>query len=423
MADDTVPPVLQDPLIIFCDNARQLNNKIKRPALENRFLICAGLTVFCLAFNAPVHPAPKEQLQQLRSRIEALQKELANAEESKSEAADALRESELAISGANRKLYELNRKQREVNTQLANLQAKSAQTQSGIRTQQALLEKLLYQLYLGQQPDYLVLLLNGQDPNQISRQLYYYSYISRARTDFIAELRNNLNELDVLTSKTREKSQELKEIQLEQAAEKRLLEKEKITHQQVLASVSKQISQQRREIGTLQRNERRLTRLVEKLAKILYEKKPPAKLSNNQLPDSTLDANPFQQLKGRLNLPIKGELINRFGSPRNDSALTWKGLFILSPSGQDVKAIAAGQVVYADWLRGFGNLIILDHGANYMSLYGNNETLYKQVGDYVHGGETIAAVGNSGGNAESGLYFEMRHEGKAFDPLSWVTVK
>lgn len=423
MADDTVPSFLQDPLISFSDNCRQLNNKIKRPALENCFLICAGLTVFWLAFNAPVHPAPKEELQQLRSRIEALQKELANAEESKSEAADALRESELAISDANRKLYELNRKQREVNAQLANLQAKSAQTQSSIRNQQALLEKLLYQLYLGQQPDYLVLLLNGQDPNQISRQLYYYSYISRARTDFIAELRNNLNELDVLASKTREKSQELKEIQLEQAAEKRLLEKEKITHQQVLASVSRQISQQRREIGTLQRNERRLTRLVEKLAKILYEKRPPAKLSNNLLPDSTLDANPFQQLKGRLNLPIKGELINRFGSPRNDSGLTWKGLFILSPSGQDVKAIAAGQVVYADWLRGFGNLIILDHGGNYMSLYGNNETLYKQVGDYVHGGDTIAAVGNSGGNAESGLYFEMRHEGKAFDPLGWVTVK
>lgn len=414
---------LRYPQFRLSDSARQLNSKTTRLTLENWLLICAGLTVFCLVFAGPNHAAPKEELKQLRSRIEALQKELADAEESKSEAADALRESELAISDANRKLYELNRKQRDVNTQLANLQAQSGQAESSIRTQQALLEKLLYQLYLGQQPNYLVLLLNGQDPNQISRQLYYYSYISRARTDFIAELRDNLNQLNVLTSKTREKSNELKEIQLEQAAQKRLLEKEKSTHQQVLASVSKQISQQRREIGTLQRNERRLTRLVEKLAKILYEKKPPPKLSNNQLPDSALDANPFQQLKGRLNLPIKGELINRFGSPRTDSGLTWKGLFILSPGGQDVKAIAAGQVVYADWLRGFGNLIILDHGAGYMSLYGNNETLYKQVGDYVHGGDTIAAVGNSGGNIESGLYFEMRHQGKPFDPLSWVTVK
>ena len=417
-----MPTFPQDPKFRPSEYIRQLK-KTAGFTLDRRILICASLTLFWFSFVEVNHAAPKDELKQLREHIEALQKELAGAEESKSEAADALRESELAISDANRKLYELNRKQREVNTQLANLQAQIGQTEAGIRTQQALLEKLLYQLYLGQQPDYLVLLLNGQDPDQIARQLYYYSYISLARTDFIAKLRENLNELNALTYKTREKSNELKEIKTEQAAEKRLLEKEKRAHQQVLASVSKQISQQRREIGTLQRNERRLTRLVEKLAKILYEKKPPPRLSNNQLPDSSLDANPFQQLKGKLNLPIKGELINRFGSPRTDSGLTWKGLLILSPSGQDVKAIAAGQVVYADWLRGFGNLIIVDHGAGYMSLYGNNETLYKQVGDYIHGGDTIAAVGNSGGSAESGLYFEMRHQGKPFDPLTWVTVK
>lgn len=412
----------QAPKFRLSEHPRQLNKATHR-AREHRLLICAGLAVLYFALVGIIHAAPKEELKQLRSRIEGLQKELAESEESKSEAADALQESERAISDANRKLYELSRKQRDVNTQLTSLQAQSARAQTGIRNQQALLEKLLYQLYLGQQPDYLVLILNGQDPNQIARQLYYYSYISRARTDFITKLRDNLNELDTLTSEARKKGDELKEIQLEQAGEKRVLEREKHTHQQVLASISKQISQQRREIGTLQNNERRLTRLVEKLAKILYEKKPPPRLSNNQLPDSSLDANPFQQLKGRLNLPIKGELINRFGSPRADSGLTWKGLFILSPSGQDVKAIAAGQVVYADWLRGFGNLIIVDHGAGYMSLYGNNETLYKQVGDYVHAGDTIAAVGNSGGNAESGLYFEMRHQGKPFDPLTWVTVK
>ena len=385
-------------------------------------MICAGLAIFCFVLVGLVYAAPKDELKQLRGRIEGLQKELADSEESKSEAADALRESESAISDANRKLYELNRQQREVNAALARLQSQSGQTESGIRTQQALLEKLLYQLYLGQQLDYLAL-LNGQDPNQVARQLYYYSYISRARADFIAKLRGNLNELTILTSQTRDKSNELKEIQAEQASQKRLLEKEKLAHQQVLASVSKQIAQQRREIGTLQRNERRLTRLVEKLAKILSEKKPPPKISNFQLPDSSLDANPFQQLKGKLSLPVKGELANRFGSPRTDSGLTWKGLFILSPSGQEVKAISAGQVVFADWLRGFGNLIILDHGAGYMSLYGNNETLYKQVGDYIHGGDTIAAVGNSGGNIESGLYFEMRHQGKPIDPLTWATLK
>jgi len=418
-----VPTFLQDPKPGIAESGLRFNYKATGLRLGSWCLVCASSTVLWLALAGPADAAPKDELKQLRSRIEALQKELTDAEESKSEAADALRGSERAISEANRKLYELDRQQREVNAALASFQAQTRQTDSSISTQQALLEKLLYQLYLGQQMDYLALLLNGQDPNQVARQLYYYSYISQARTDFIAKLRENLNELNTLASRTREKSNELKIIQTEQAAQKRLLEKEKLAHQQVLASVSKQISQQRREIGTLQRNERRLARLVEKLAKILSEKKPPAKLSNNQLPDSSLDASPFQQLKGKLNLPVKGELANRFGSPRTDSGLTWKGLFILSPSGQEVKAIAGGQVVFADWLRGFGNLIILDHGAGYMSLYSNNETLYKQVGDTIHGGDTIATVGNSGGNADSGLYFEMRHQGKPFDPLTWVTVK
>ena len=100
-----------------------------------------------------------------------------------------------------------------------------------------------------------------------------------------------------------------------------------------------------------------------------------------------------------------------------------KGVFIRAPAGQPVRSIAGGQVVYADWMRGFGNLLIVDHGGAYMTLYGNNESLYKQVGDIIHSGETIATVGNSGGNADSGLYFELRHQGKPFDPLGWVTVK
>src|SRR6185369_730339 len=109
--------------------------------------------------------------------------------------------------------------------------------------------------------------------------------------------------------------------------------------------------------------------------------------------------------------------------PREGSGVLWKGLFIASPTGQDVKAIAPGRVVFADWLRGFGNLLIIDHGDGYMSLYGNNESLFKQVGDAARSGETVAAVGNSGGNMDSGLYFEIRHQGVAFDPLGWVSLR
>jgi septal ring factor EnvC (AmiA/AmiB activator) len=117
---------------------------------------------------------------------------------------------------------------------------------------------------------------------------------------------------------------------------------------------------------------------------------------------------------------VRGELANRFGSPRSDGGVLWKGLFIAARAGEEVRAVADGRVVFSDWLRGFGNLLIIDHGDAFMSLYGNNEALFKRVGDIIHGGEAVAAVGNSGGNARSGLYFELRHQGKPLDPLDWV---
>jgi murein hydrolase activator len=125
-------------------------------------------------------------------------------------------------------------------------------------------------------------------------------------------------------------------------------------------------------------------------------------------------------LKGQLKLPVRGQLMNRFGAPREESGSSWKGLFIRAVTGETVRAVGDGRVVYADWLRGFGNLLILDHGKGYMSLYAYNDGLLRQVGESVRGGDPVAQVGASGGSAESGLYFELRRDGKPFDPLRWV---
>ena len=176
----------------------------------------------------------------------------------------------------------------------------------------------------------------------------------------------------------------------------------------------------------MQANENRLTRLVDQLAKLVVRK--PATGSRprprtDAVPSSRNDDSPFAALRGKLALPVRGELGSRFGSPRIDGGVTWKGLFIAAKSGDDVRAVADGRVVYADWLRGFGNLLIVDHGDSYMTLYANAEALLKQVGDVIRGGEAVATVGNSGGNPESGLYFEMRHEGRPFDPLNWVKLR
>lgn len=368
----------------------------------------------------------KEDLRELRGKIEALQKRLADAEESKTEATDALKASERAISDATRSLRELEQQSREASQRLAGLRAASQENETTIRAQQSLLAKLLYQQYLGGRSESLKLLLNRENPNQIARQIHYFGYISRARTDLIEGLRSRLARLKDLAQEVEQQVTELAAIAAEQTAQKRRLEQEKRSRGQVLTKISRDIQKQKREIGTLRRDENRLSRLIEQLGKIISRtppRTPAPRLKNERLPDGTGDGTPFQALKGKLNLPVRGELANRFGSPRSDSGLMWKGLFIASKAGEEVRAIAAGRVVFADWLRGFGNLLIIDHGDSYMSLYGNNETLYKRVGDTLRGGETIATVGNTGGNADSGLYFEVRFQGKAFDPLTWVNVK
>ena len=146
-------------------------------------------------------------------------------------------------------------------------------------------------------------------------------------------------------------------------------------------------------------------------------------LARNELtPDASVQDGAFAALRGKLRLPIRGDVTAKFGSKRGEGP-TWKGLFIRAEEGTEVKAIAAGRVVFAEWLRGFGNLIIVDHGSQYMTIYGNNQSVLKHAGDAVKPGEVIASTGNSGGNEQSGLYFEMRHQGRAFDPLGWVTIR
>lgn len=394
---------------------------IRRP------LGCLGLACIVLlasgAAAAATATGAREELRELRAKIEALQRRLASAEESKNEAVDALRESERAISEASRNLHDLAVQSRAARERLEALRAESKRVGATIGAQQALLAQFVYQQYANGRSEPLKLLLNRENPNQISRQLYYFGYVSRARAELIGELRAGLARVQALAQEAGAQAAEIDVIATGQTAQKRRLEGERQSRAQVLARVSRKVQDQQREIGTLRRNESRLAKLVEQLGRLVTRPRASPRLRNERLPDASTAGRPFEELKGRLALPVRGDLGNRFGSPRSDGGLTWKGLFIAARAGEDVKAIAAGRVVFADWLRGFGNLLIIDHGGAYMSLYGNNETLYKRVGDKIRGGETVAAVGNTGGNSDSGLYFEVRHQGKPLDPLTWVDVR
>ncbi len=381
--------------------------------------------LFMMSVSAAARAGPQDELKDIRSRIEALKKELRESEDSKADAADALKDSERAVSETSRKLYQISGQRREVNTSLSRLQSRIRAVESNIAEEQVTLGRLLYQQYVGGQSDAVKLVLNGEDPNEIARQLHYLSYVSRARSELLASFRENLASLEKLTGETRRKSSELHALQTQETLQMRRLEKEKAERQRVYAKVSDDIEKSRKQLSTLKHDEERLSQLMERLAKeaARKNKKTGKRITNQALPNVDTGAGPFRQLKGRLRLPVIGELMNRFGGQRQDSGLSWKGLFISAKPGREVKAVAGGRVVYADWLRGFGNLLILDHGDSYMSLYGNNESLLKQVGDETRAGDTIAASGNSGGNPESGLYFELRFQGKPFDPIPWITLK
>ena len=400
-----------------------------RPARVERVMKIALLLVALVlappGLAARNGAASEQELRELRVRIERLQADVAAREKSSGEAADQLRESGKAVSEAHRALFELTQRRRTLEADLQGIARREREIRAGIAGEEALAGKLLRLQYLQGAPDRLRLVLEGKDPATVARHIEYYSYIQRARADLIAALRRKGIELAALEVDAVARRDELKENESAQAREARQLEKERETRAAVVSRLAGEIAKGRREIGRLKRDESRLSRLVEEIARALAAKsaetaRPRAGRQIDSVADDSVASRPFERLKGLLKLPVRGELMNRFGTAREESGSTWKGLFIRAVTGETVRAVGDGQVVYADWLRGFGNLLILDHGKGYMSLYAYNDGLLRQVGESVRGGDPVAQVGASGGSAESGLYFELRRDGKPFDPLRWV---
>ena len=394
----------------------------------------AALLCACALLVAPgAAQADKEgDLRQLRERIEKLQRDLVKSEESRSEAADALKISEKSISEVNRNLVALGSEQVRISQSLTDLQRRIDANRADAAQQQELLDRMIRHQYMHGNTDGLRLLLEGKDVSEVERQAHYLGYVSKTRASLIVSLKQSAASLAELELATRQKQQELAANADEQKQARASLHAERLARQKMFVRIKTDIAKGRKEIGRLKRDEERLGKLIEQLAKAIArnreqlksERKSDGIQRKGEAVESVADASfigrAFQTLKGKLKLPVRGELQGRFGSPREEGGVTWKGLFIKAENGQSVRAVADGQVVYADWLRGFGNLIILDHGNSYMSLYGNNESLLKQVGDKTQSGEAVASVGSSGGAAESGVYFELRLEGKPFDPIKWV---
>lgn len=380
-------------------------------------------------------PAPTEELKALRAKLEALKKDIARGESSRNETTEALKAAETAISDANRKLTELSASKEEVDTNLASLRSQHGEVEKRLENQRALAARLVHQHYTAAPAGTLQALAAGQNPSELARTTTYLGYVAGARREILDTLRRDGEALRSLEKETATRQAELNAIQQARITERKRLESERENRKQVLTKIAATINRQRQEAGVLAKDETRLTKLVEDLARMIAARKakaaqtqrPPATAApetrNPSVPPAASGHSLFEQLKGRLQMPVRGELVGRYGSPRSDSGLSWRGLFIQAPTGREVKAVAPGRVVFADWLRGFGNLLILDHGDGFMSLYGNNESLIGRIGDPVRSGDTVAIVGASGGSTVSGLYFELRHQGRPFDPLGWLNLK
>ena len=397
-------------------------------------VLAAGLVALTATLAAPLwgkDPKPakdarasERRLQDLRGRIEKLQSTLDAAEQSHGAAAGELRASDRALSESHRALFELRERRRALESDLAAIGAREAKAREDLSRQQALAAKLLRLQYRQAAPDRLRLALEGRDPEQAARHLQYYGYIQRARADLIAGLRRKGDELAALEKDALARRDEIAQNEAAQAKEARALERERAARAATVKRLAGEISRNRREIGQLRRDEARLARLVEEIARALAERpKEPASPGGeavDRVADASLAARPFASLKGALRLPVRGRLMNHYGERREETGSAWKGLFIRAVTGETVHAVADGRVVYADWLRGFGNLLILDHGGGFMSLYAYNEGLLRRVGEKVRAGDPVANVGASGASPDSGLYFELRRDGKPFDPLKWT---
>jgi murein hydrolase activator len=361
-----------------------------------------------------------QKLEKLRKQITALRNELDSDQQRRQTLQTRLQRTERHIGKVVSLLKRLKRQMRKQQGELKKLTLRRGGLQSDLHKQRVALARQIRAAYAIGQQEYVKILLNQQDPAAVTRTLTYYDYFHHARLARMQDIDESLAELRAVEKKMRRKSQKLEKTRGEQRSEKAQLEKTRQQRSSLLAGLKKQILAKGERLSLMEEDKRRLQRLLDSLATAPRQITEP---NDADLTDGNAEHKPFAQLRGQLRWPSRGRLSTRYGSPRKVGKLKWQGVNISAPEGTEVRAISHGRVAFSDWLRGFGLLTIIDHGDGYMSLYGGNQSLFKEVGDWVETGEVIASVGNSGGREDSALYFEIRHNGKPSNPLKWCRNK
>ena len=352
--------------------------------------------------------ATKQKLDTLRGEIRKLADQLKAIEAQRGGVAAELRERETRIGAVAKDVRALDGKLGEQQAALSELEGKRGELEKRLSTQRESLAALLRSAYALGRHEELKLILQQDETATASRVLAYHRYFQRARIARIGELLADLADLAKVQQAIEAQAAEIQVTRAQRLGEAQTLEHERGERQALIARLDVDLKDQGSRLAALGKDEKALTELLEKLRDVFAD-----------IPKQLAGAEPFADHRGRMAWPLAGKLSVAFGA-LDDSGRPISGVVVSTRTGAEVRAISYGRVAYADWLKGYGLIVILDHGDGYMSLYGYNETLLKGVGDWVEAGETIATAGSSGGRKEPGLYFELRLKGKPLDPKGWL---
>jgi septal ring factor EnvC (AmiA/AmiB activator) len=366
-----------------------------------------GALICALPAGSAETAATQQQLDALRDRIEQARQAMVAKRGEKSALERQLQETEQRVGRATQQLREIDTGLAAQGERLGQLRARQAELQASLQSQRDALARQIRAAYAMGRQERLKLLLNQQQPEVVSRMMAYYDYLGRARAARMAAIRSDIDRLQETAEAIRREETELARLRARQQDELAVLQESQASRREVLSRLNREIADQGQALSRLQADARELTELLGSLQKALAD-----------IPVPTTEQVRFDQRRGHLPWPAGGAISHRFGAPRLGS-LVWDGVMIAAPEGNEVRAVHHGRVAYADWLRGFGLLLIVDHGDGYMTLYGHNQSLFKELGDWVDEDEPIALVGSSGGREQSGVYFGIRYQGRAVDPARW----
>lgn len=368
------------------------------------------LLLFAPQLRAQTNADPAE-LERINTAIAKVQAELAGTRSERSTVAANIETSEKTILANQRLIDSVQASITEQQTALEELHTRQQQLDKDRTTQQDLIAGYVKGAWMTGNEEYLKLVLNLEDPRQSARMVSYYRYFSAARADRIAAFNRTQEELVLVADAIVATTVLLELQQMTLAVEQESLTASQLQRQEILAELDADLASRDAELRQLERDKIEIELLFNEL--------------QNSLADIPLDdeREPFANRKGHLIWPLVGSLINAFGTKHSLGDLTWEGVTIGATSGADIRAIHHGRVIFADWFNTSGLLLIIDHGDGYMSLYAHNQELFKTVGEWVASGDVIAAAGNTGGQREPSLYFEIRRNGRAENPANWCVAR